>query len=209
VVLPAAAMAIAFGPHLPDADWMPIATLVAMQPSLQQSALVAVGEGHHLFGPADSTRRGPSWGWKSECTVGEAAGIAATSRAKLLPRRRAVPPAAPPPGSYPGRRRGTGRPAEPGNHAAGRERRRYTPAAALALVSLAAAAIASALSSGSLQDWRGLISDRFRTGFRVWAQRGAIAPANCTTQYGTILLRGTPRDGVGQPEVGRAHRRNP
>ena len=40
MVLPAAAMAIAFGPHLPDADWMPIATLVAMQPSLQQSALV-------------------------------------------------------------------------------------------------------------------------------------------------------------------------
>jgi len=33
-------VAIAFGLHLPDADWMPIATLVAMQPSLQQSALV-------------------------------------------------------------------------------------------------------------------------------------------------------------------------
>lgn len=34
-------VAIAFGLHLPNADWMPIATLVAMKPSLQQSALVA------------------------------------------------------------------------------------------------------------------------------------------------------------------------
>ncbi len=35
------AVAIAFGLHLPNAYWMPIATLVAMKPSLQQSALVA------------------------------------------------------------------------------------------------------------------------------------------------------------------------
>ena len=34
-------VAIAFGLHLPNADWMPIATLVAMKPSLQQSTLVA------------------------------------------------------------------------------------------------------------------------------------------------------------------------
>ena len=37
----AIATAIAFGLHLPDADWMPIATLVAAKLSLQQSALVA------------------------------------------------------------------------------------------------------------------------------------------------------------------------
>jgi len=36
------AVAIAFGLHLPNADWMPIATLVAMKPSLKQSGLVAV-----------------------------------------------------------------------------------------------------------------------------------------------------------------------
>jgi Fusaric acid resistance protein-like len=36
-----AAVAIAFGLHVPNADWMPVATLVAMKPSLQQSALVA------------------------------------------------------------------------------------------------------------------------------------------------------------------------
>ncbi len=35
------AVAIAFGLHLPNADWMPVATLVAMKPSLQQSALAA------------------------------------------------------------------------------------------------------------------------------------------------------------------------
>ena len=35
------AVAIAFGLHLPDADWMPIATLVAMKTTLQQAALVA------------------------------------------------------------------------------------------------------------------------------------------------------------------------
>jgi uncharacterized membrane protein YccC len=35
------AVAIAFGLHLPNADWMPIATLVAMKPSLEQSRLVA------------------------------------------------------------------------------------------------------------------------------------------------------------------------
>jgi hypothetical protein len=33
------ATAIAFGLHLTDADWMPIATLVAMKPTLQQSTL--------------------------------------------------------------------------------------------------------------------------------------------------------------------------
>jgi hypothetical protein len=33
------AVAIAFGLHLTDADWMPIATLVAMKPTLQQSTL--------------------------------------------------------------------------------------------------------------------------------------------------------------------------
>jgi hypothetical protein len=37
----AIAVGIAFGLHLPNADWMPIATLVAMKPSLEQSALVA------------------------------------------------------------------------------------------------------------------------------------------------------------------------
>ncbi len=37
----AAATAIAFGFHSPNADWMPIATLVAMKGTLQQSALVA------------------------------------------------------------------------------------------------------------------------------------------------------------------------
>ena len=37
----AIAVAIAFGFHLPNADWMPIATLIAMKPSLEQSALVA------------------------------------------------------------------------------------------------------------------------------------------------------------------------
>ncbi len=35
------AVAIPFGLHLPNADWMPIATIVAMKPSLEQSALVA------------------------------------------------------------------------------------------------------------------------------------------------------------------------
>jgi hypothetical protein len=35
------AVAIAFGLHLPNADWMPVATIVALKPSLQQSALVA------------------------------------------------------------------------------------------------------------------------------------------------------------------------
>jgi Fusaric acid resistance protein-like len=34
-------VAIAFGLHLPNAYWMPLATLVAMKPSLEQSALVA------------------------------------------------------------------------------------------------------------------------------------------------------------------------
>lgn len=34
------AVAIAFGLHQPNADWMPVATIVAMKPSLQQSALV-------------------------------------------------------------------------------------------------------------------------------------------------------------------------
>jgi uncharacterized membrane protein YccC len=34
-------VAIAFGLHVPNADWMPIATLVAMKPSLGQSILVA------------------------------------------------------------------------------------------------------------------------------------------------------------------------
>ena len=36
------AVAIAFGLHLPNADWMPIAALVAMKPSLAQSTLVAM-----------------------------------------------------------------------------------------------------------------------------------------------------------------------
>jgi uncharacterized membrane protein YccC len=35
------AAAIAFGLHLPNADWMPVATLIAMKPSLEQSTLVA------------------------------------------------------------------------------------------------------------------------------------------------------------------------
>ena len=35
------AVAIAFGLHVPNADWMPIATFVAMKSSLQQSALAA------------------------------------------------------------------------------------------------------------------------------------------------------------------------
>ena len=33
------AIAIAFGLHITDADWMPLATLIAMKPTLQQSAL--------------------------------------------------------------------------------------------------------------------------------------------------------------------------
>ena len=37
----AAAIAISFGLQLPSAYWMPIATIIAMKPSLQQSALVA------------------------------------------------------------------------------------------------------------------------------------------------------------------------
>ncbi|MFI5062591.1 MAG: FUSC family protein [Streptosporangiales bacterium] len=37
----AIAVAISFGLKLPDADWMPIAAIIAMKPSLQQSALVA------------------------------------------------------------------------------------------------------------------------------------------------------------------------
>ncbi|MFI1715724.1 FUSC family protein [Streptomyces litmocidini] len=37
----AAAVAIAFGLDVPNADWMPVAALVAMKPSLGQSALVA------------------------------------------------------------------------------------------------------------------------------------------------------------------------
>lgn len=37
----AIAVAIPFGLHLPNADWMPIATLVAMKPSLAQSTLIA------------------------------------------------------------------------------------------------------------------------------------------------------------------------
>jgi hypothetical protein len=36
------AVALAFGLHEPDADWMPIAALVAMKPSLRQSTMVAV-----------------------------------------------------------------------------------------------------------------------------------------------------------------------
>jgi hypothetical protein len=36
-----AAVAIAFGLHVPYADWMPVATLVAMKPSLGQSTLAA------------------------------------------------------------------------------------------------------------------------------------------------------------------------
>lgn len=35
------AVAIAFGLHLPNADWMPVATLVAMKSSLKQATLVA------------------------------------------------------------------------------------------------------------------------------------------------------------------------
>jgi uncharacterized membrane protein YgaE (UPF0421/DUF939 family) len=35
------AVAIDFGLHLPDADWMPVATLVAMKASLEQATLVA------------------------------------------------------------------------------------------------------------------------------------------------------------------------
>ncbi|MCE0764891.1 FUSC family protein [Pseudonocardia kujensis] len=35
------AVMIAFGLHLPNADWMPVATLVAFKPSLQQSTLAA------------------------------------------------------------------------------------------------------------------------------------------------------------------------
>ena len=35
------AVAISFGLKLPDADWMPMAAIIAMKPSLQQSALVA------------------------------------------------------------------------------------------------------------------------------------------------------------------------
>ena len=37
----AIAVAISFGLHLPNAYWMPIATIIAMKPDLQQSALVA------------------------------------------------------------------------------------------------------------------------------------------------------------------------
>ena len=37
----AIAVAIPFGLHLPNADWMPIATLIAMAPSLEQSTLLA------------------------------------------------------------------------------------------------------------------------------------------------------------------------
>jgi Fusaric acid resistance protein-like len=37
----AIAVAIAFGLHVPNADWMPVAALVAMKPSLAQSALFA------------------------------------------------------------------------------------------------------------------------------------------------------------------------
>jgi hypothetical protein len=37
----AIAVAIPFGLHLPEADWMPIATIAAMAPSLAQSTLVA------------------------------------------------------------------------------------------------------------------------------------------------------------------------
>ena len=41
-VVAAVTVAIAFGLHLPNADWMPIAGLVAMKPSLGQSTLAAV-----------------------------------------------------------------------------------------------------------------------------------------------------------------------
>ncbi len=34
-------VALAFGLHVQDADWMPIATIVAMKPSLEQSTLIA------------------------------------------------------------------------------------------------------------------------------------------------------------------------
>ncbi len=37
----AIAVAISFGLKLPDADWMPIAAIIAMKPSLQQSVLIA------------------------------------------------------------------------------------------------------------------------------------------------------------------------
>jgi hypothetical protein len=37
----AIAVAIAFGLHLPNADWMPLAALAAMKPSLEQTTLVA------------------------------------------------------------------------------------------------------------------------------------------------------------------------
>jgi uncharacterized membrane protein YgaE (UPF0421/DUF939 family) len=35
-------VAIAFGWHLSSADWMPVATLIAMKPSLQQSTIRGV-----------------------------------------------------------------------------------------------------------------------------------------------------------------------
>jgi len=38
----AATTAIAFGAHVPDADWMPIAALIAMKPSIEQSRLVGL-----------------------------------------------------------------------------------------------------------------------------------------------------------------------
>jgi hypothetical protein len=38
---PTVAVAIAFGLHVPNADWMPVAALVAMKSNLQQSAFVA------------------------------------------------------------------------------------------------------------------------------------------------------------------------
>jgi len=37
------AVAIAFGLHLPNADWMPVATLVAMKPSLERTLTAGSG----------------------------------------------------------------------------------------------------------------------------------------------------------------------
>jgi hypothetical protein len=41
------AVAIALGLHVQNAEWMPVATLVAMRPSLQESALVKYSGSSH------------------------------------------------------------------------------------------------------------------------------------------------------------------
>lgn len=80
------AVAIAFGLHLPNADWMPIAALVAMKPSLDQTTLAAeqclAGALIGAIAAAGRNRRRPGPGASSDQgdgTLVRSAGAAASS----------------------------------------------------------------------------------------------------------------------------------